>query len=169
VPDTDCIERHMPEASEVDRAKLIEWAEWFAGTELGATLKDRKSVRKEMPFFTRIAGLPVRGVIDLYESQLPLLLDYKTGGRVRAEEYGVQVAVYLAAVRALGGRSPDRAHLVYVDAREIVEVEEQSIDALIERFRDAHSGAMQFPPEPGPACEHCDFRRACEAQGVALP
>jgi CRISPR/Cas system-associated exonuclease Cas4 (RecB family) len=81
----------------------------------------------------------------------------------------VQVAVYLAALRALGRKTPESGLLVYVDAREIVEVPEAPVAPLIERFRAAHRGDGEFPPVPGPACVHCDFREACEGQGVACP
>lgn len=121
-----------------------------------------------MSFLTRVAGLAVRGVIDLYAKELPLLLDYKTGERVRAGEYGEQVAIYVAAVRALGLPAPERAHLVYVDAQEVVPVEAQPVDDLVERFRAAHREDGGFTPEPGSACMHCEFRRACIADGVPV-
>ena len=168
VPDAECVRRHFPEATERDHAKLVQWSEWLAQTDLAGSLEGVEPRLAEMDFFARIGGLPVRGVIDLYVPSLPLLLDYKTGGAVRADEYAVQVAVYLAALRALGFAAPDRAHLVYVDAGVVVEVEEQPIEELVEEFRAAHRGSMSFAPTPGDACRYCDFRAACEANGVAV-
>jgi hypothetical protein len=121
-----------------------------------------------MGFLTRVAGLPVRGVIDLYAPGLPLLLDYKTGERVRAGEYAEQVAIYVAAVGALGLAAPERAHLVYVDAQEVVTVDAQPVDDLVERFRAAHRESGGFTPAPGSACVHCEFRRACIEDDVPV-
>jgi len=167
VPDEAAIRRHLPAARPKDLRKIREWAKWLAGLDLVAGLADVKT-HCEMPFLTRIADLPVRGVIDLYVPSRPLLLDYKTGARVQAEEYGVQVAIYLAAVRSLGFEAPAAAHLVYVDAKTVVEVAEQPVDGLIGRFVAAHRKG-EFAPVPSDACVHCEFRKACVKNGVPCP
>ncbi|MEE8104698.1 MAG: UvrD-helicase domain-containing protein [Planctomycetota bacterium] len=174
VPDTETVRRHWSEARDTDVRKIIEWAEWLAEQPLARELKETTQHR-EMPFLTKVGPLPVRGVIDLYAPDLPLLLDYKTGSRVRATEYAVQIGLYLAAVRELGFDPPARGHLVYVDAQQIVEVKAEPVEVLVERFLEAHrapddSGAAgAFGPEPGPACIHCEFQRACVSEGVACP
>jgi hypothetical protein len=122
-----------------------------------------------MPFLVRIEGLAIRGKIDLYAPDPPLLLDWKTGERARPKEYEVQVAVYLAALRALKRPAPDHAKLVYVDAQEIVEVPERPVAPLIAEFKAAHRGAGAFAPKPGDACFHCEFRKACLKDGVKIP
>jgi len=168
VPDAAAIRERWPLATERDVAKLHTWCAWLADQEIAERLRG-VTQKREMSFLTRIAGLAVRGVIDLYAGDLPLLLDYKTGARVRTEEYGEQVAIYLAAVQALGLPAPDHAHLVYVDAQEIAVVDAQPVDDLVARFRAAHQEDGRFAPEPGAACLHCEFRRACKADGVPVP
>ena len=92
----------------------------------------------------------------------------KVAGReVRPKAYRVQVAIYLAALRALGHDAPDRAQLVYVDAKAIVEVEEEPVEPLVRDFVAAHRGT--FEPTPGDACWHCEFSKACAKNGVAVP
>ncbi len=108
-------------------------------------------------------------MIDLSAPELPLLLDWKTSRRVRAEEYAVQVSIYAEALRSLGLPAPDEAHLVYVAAREIVTIPATPIDTLVDEFRRAHRGAGAFPAVPGHSCLHCDFRKACLADGVECP
>jgi len=158
----------LPEAGERDMERVREWCAWLREQEVVKLLEGRK-YEPEMPFLTRIHGLPVRGVMDLYEPTLPLLLDWKTGEQVRAEEYAPQVAIYLAALRALGRPAPDRAYLVYVAAQKVVEVREEPVGDLVADFVAAHRGEGAFPPAPGPACRHCEFRDACAANGVAVP
>jgi len=174
IPDEETVRRHFADARESDVRKIIEWAEWLSGQPLASTLADTTQHR-EMPFLTKVGPLPVRGVIDLFAPDVPLLLDYKTGSRVRASEYAVQIGLYLAAVRGLGFDSPARGQLVYVDAQQIIEVEAEPPEPLVERFLEAHRASHDserqsaFGPEPGPACIHCEFQRACLSEGVACP
>jgi len=168
VPDEAMVKRHLPDARAVDIGKIVGWAEWLGEQDMVRRIRNAKQER-EMPFLARVAGLAVRGVIDLYVPELPLLLDYKTSAKVREGEYAIQVAVYLEALRALGHAAPDCAQLVYVDAKKVVEVPEQPLAALIEDFRAAHVGEGSFPPQPGEACTYCEFRKACLADGVACP
>ncbi|MHC4340019.1 MAG: UvrD-helicase domain-containing protein [Planctomycetota bacterium] len=166
MPEEATVLRHLPDARPGDLKKIREWSAWLAEQGFVQKLPEHE---REMGFLARIEGLAVRGVIDLYDPSVPLLVDYKTSASVRADEYSVQVAVYLAALRALGRKTPDSGLLVYVDAREIIEVPEVPVAPLIERFRAAHRGGGGFPPAPGSACAHCEFRSACEGQGVACP
>jgi ATP-dependent helicase/nuclease subunit A len=167
VPDETTILAHLPEARPGDLKKIEEWSAWLAEQEFVQALGNEQA--RELGFLVRIEGLALRGVIDLYDPSGPLLVDYKTSARVDAGEYSAQVAIYLAALRALGRKTPDSGLLVYVDAREIVEVPQEPVAPLIEGFRAAHLGQGDFPPAPGPTCAHCDFRAACERQGVVCP
>jgi len=149
---------HFAEARPQDIAKIQGWCAWFAEQDLCKQLEGQK-VRAEMDFLVRIAGLPVRGTIDLY-SPAPLLLDWKTSRVPKPEEYALQVAVYLAALSELGRPCPPTGQLVYVDAETICEVEPVALEPIIQKFRDAHGGT--FEPKPSDACTYCDFRAACE-------
>ena len=111
----------------------------------------------------------MRGTIDLYARELPLLLDYKTSRRAKPAEYALQVAVYLGALRELDLPCPETAKLVYVDAEEVHDVEPLDLAPLMADFREAHRIEHGFRPTPGAACEYCEFRQACEAQGIELP
>jgi len=168
VPDAETVKRYFPPAGPREIEKIRRWCAWLKAQAIVGGLGG-PSVRKEMPFLVRIEGLAIRGKIDLYCPEPPLLLDWKTGERVRAKEYEVQVAVYLAALRALRLPAPDRAHLVYVDACEVVEVPEKPVAPLIEEFKSAHKGAGAFAPKPGDACFLCEFRKACLKGGVKIP
>ncbi|MEM8883918.1 MAG: UvrD-helicase domain-containing protein [Planctomycetota bacterium] len=166
VPDEATVRLHFPEARPQDVTKIIEWASWFADQPLAAELRATKS-SAEMDFLVRVGGLPLRGTIDLYARGLPLLLDWKTSREPKPEQYALQVAIYLQALRELELPCPEKGHLVYVDAQEIHEVEPVPLEPLLERFRAAHRS--RFEPTPGDACRYCDFRSACETEGHDLP
>ena len=100
----------------------------------------------EMDFLVRLEGQPVRGTIDLYARELPLLLDYKTSRRAKPEEYALQVAVYLGALRELDLPCPDTAKLVYVDAQEVHDVQPVDLAPLMAEFRMAHRIEHGFRP-----------------------
>jgi len=166
-PDAETVKRYFPPAGPADVEKVRRWCAWVRDQPIVRGLLGR-AVRQEMPFLVRIEGLVVRGKIDLYAKEPPLLLDWKTGERPRPKEYEVQVAVYLAALRALKLPAPDRAQLVYVDAQQVVDVAEKPVAPLIQAFKAAH-GEGAFAPKPGDACFHCEFRKACKKDGVAVP
>ncbi len=176
IPDEATIRRYLPDATggraDADRkgevALMTRWSEWLTAQPFTAGL-EQADPQREMAFLTRIAGLPVRGVIDLYAPGVPMVLDYKTGKNPRPSQYAVQVSVYVAALRQLGLPAPDRAHLVYVDAEQTCEVPAEPVDDLIHSFITAHRGAGDFPPQPGEACQHCEFKKACERNGVHCP
>jgi len=168
VPNDDRIREHFPEAKAADTAKIIQWCEWLAEQPIADELRGAKLV-PEMDFLVRLGGLPVRGTIDLYTRDLPLLLDYKTSRRAKPSEYELQVAIYLGALRELELPCPATAKLVYVDAQEVHDVEPIDLDPLIARFAAAHCEERAFAPTPGAACEYCEFRSACLAEGIELP
>ncbi|HEX5137519.1 MAG TPA: UvrD-helicase domain-containing protein [Planctomycetota bacterium] len=168
LPDAETVKRYFPPAGDREVEKIRRWCGWLAAQPIVRGLGG-SGVRKEMPFLVRLEGLAIRGKMDLYSPDPPLLLDWKTGEKVRAAEYEVQVAVYLAALRALGLEAPDHGKLVYVDAEEIVDVPEKPVKPLIEAFRAAHRGGGAFAPTPGDACLHCEFKRACIREGVPVP
>ncbi len=168
VPDDSVLRAHLPHATHAELDKLRAWCLWLSEQPLAKRLTG-KPQHREMPFLARLGGLPVRGVIDLYCPDPPLLLDYKTSREARPDEYRAQMAIYLGALAALGFPAPDRAHLVYVDAEAVCEVEAEPVGPLIGRFLAAHRAGGGFAPAPGPPCRHCDFRDVCLADGVNLP
>ena len=171
VPTADQVRAHFPEARDKDVEKIKQWSEWLAEQPIAQQLQGKRLV-PEMDFLVRLGDLPLRGSIDLYTRDVPLLLDYKTSRKAKPQEYALQVAIYLGALRALDLPCPDVAHLVYVDAKQVHEVKPVALEELIATFRNAHRVAGQsgeaFTPTPGDACEYCDFRAACEAEGYEL-
>jgi len=165
--DQEILER-FPEATRADSERIRGWCAYLAGLDCIRRAAAGPHER-EMPFLTRIAGMAVRGVMDLYAPGLPLLLDYKTSRRAEPGEYAVQMAVYLAALKSLALPAPPTAHLIYVSTQEVVEVQALPLDPLVEAFRGAHRGDGSFVPAPGPLCRHCEFRPVCVADGVACP
>ncbi|MHC4410590.1 MAG: PD-(D/E)XK nuclease family protein, partial [Planctomycetota bacterium] len=121
----------------------------------------------EMDFLVRIAGLPVRGTIDLYVRTLPLLIDWKTSRVPKPQDYSLQIAIYLEALRSLAMPCPEVGMLVYVDAGEICEVKPEPLEPLIAAFREAHFSG--FEPRQSDACDYCDFRSACFKEDHSLP
>jgi len=168
IPTSAQILEYFPEAKPADTAKIVGWCEWLAGQPIAHELAGCK-LSPEMDFLVRLEGQPIRGTIDLYTRDLPLLLDYKTSRRAKPEEYALQVAIYLGALRELDLPCPDTAKLVYVDAQEVHDVEPVDLAPLIAGFRAAHRTENGFRPTPGAPCEYCEFRSACEAEGVDLP
>ncbi|MHC4452235.1 MAG: UvrD-helicase domain-containing protein, partial [Planctomycetota bacterium] len=166
VPDAETVALHFPEARPQDTAKIIEWCQWFADQPLAAELRDAKHAA-EMDFLVRIAGLPVRGTIDLYVRTLPLLIDWKTSRVPKPQDYSLQIAIYLEALRSLDMPCPEVGMLVYVDAGEICEVKPEPLEPLIAAFRQAHFSG--FVPRQSDACDYCDFRSACFKEDHSLP
>jgi ATP-dependent helicase/nuclease subunit A len=168
IPGGGKIREHYPVANAADVKRIVKWATWFAGTSLAQRLRDA-AWEAEVPFLARVNGLPMRGIVDLYAPDLPLLLDYKTSTKVREGEYAVQVAIYLEALAGLGRPVPDVAHLVYVDAEQVIEVPTTSLARLVQDYRAAHRGRGRFKPKVSEACTYCDYVKACRANGVKCP
>lgn len=124
-----------PQAEGLDRAGLA----WFGGTELCAALAGRGSaLQREAPFVwgERLGETEeltlVRGVLDVLVADQDgvQVVDYKTDRlrsdealSARAAEYGWQVRAYAEAVRAATGFPIRRLSLVFLAARQIVEID----------------------------------------------
>jgi ATP-dependent helicase/nuclease subunit A len=131
------------EAAAIDPAA----AAWFFAAPLGARLREKKTrVYREWPFVMGVdprrydaqaAGsdardiMLVRGIIDgLFDAGEGWeILDYKTDAvageelRARAAEYAGQLRIYAAAAEAVWGKAVRRGWLVFLAARQVVEVE----------------------------------------------
>jgi len=96
---------------------------WFAASPLGARLRGEVNLQREAPFSLRIGATTVNGTVDLLLED-GTIVDYKTG-KIKAAtraRYETQLLLYAAALQALTGTAPEKGMLVYVDAREWVEV-----------------------------------------------
>jgi ATP-dependent helicase/nuclease subunit A len=141
----DLIERHVlspVEAATVDRGAIV----WFTGTDLGRSMrKNVSSLRREVPvYFSAEPDLPtgaiasldpldrimVRGRLDVVMT-LPaesLIVDYKTDAvgadslPARVDFYRPQMQAYRKAFAAISRRPVAHVYLVFLAAREVVEV-----------------------------------------------
>ncbi|HOS01950.1 MAG TPA: UvrD-helicase domain-containing protein [Candidatus Hydrogenedentes bacterium] len=101
--------------------------------------RDSRIVR-EKSFVLRVDDALLSGTIDAYMPQGPIW-DYKTGERTRASslQYEYQLLLYASAMRALTGRTPTAAYLLYTDASDLHEtpLSPARIDNALERARAA--------------------------------
>jgi ATP-dependent helicase/nuclease subunit A len=125
----------------IEQGKLVdrEAIAWFLQSDLGRLLQHSNcTVRRELPIYfaleeagtTGLDQTMVRGRLDLLamtEKEL-ILLDYKTDRvrgeslRRRAEEYTGQLRMYRQAIEKITGREVTNMVLVFLAARELVEV-----------------------------------------------
>lgn len=144
-----------------------------------------RKVMKEVPFFVRIAGLEMEGIIDRLQWNRRgewELIDYKTNdvapqeAEEAAEEYLPQLRLYALAARREWGIIPARATLFFL--RPGVEVSFEVDGAWLDeadRMLESAAGTLKrggtaadFAPRPGKRCAHCAYRWICEAaQGSA--
>jgi ATP-dependent helicase/nuclease subunit A len=128
------------------RQVMIEAAGWFFGTELGRRVRESGGqVEREVAFVSRIPPqrvLPdvrarddrdvvlIRGMVDVVLSEQAGLevIDYKTDDvpakqcQARAEEYRTQIDTYAEALGQIYRQDVKRRWLVFLAAREIVEI-----------------------------------------------
>jgi ATP-dependent helicase/nuclease subunit A len=128
------------------RQVMVEAAGWFFGTELGRRVRQSADqVEREVAFVSRIPPqrvLPdvrarddrdvvlIRGMVDAVLSGPAGLeiIDYKTDDlpadqcRARAQEYRVQIDMYAESLGQIYRQHVNRRWLVFLAAREIIEV-----------------------------------------------
>ncbi|MDZ7706114.1 MAG: UvrD-helicase domain-containing protein [Trueperaceae bacterium] len=105
-------------------------------TMLGDTLpslQDRDADFPELPMALPVGATVWQGIVDrLYRvGDVWYLDDYKTDRVVAPSSYAFQMAVYLKAVRAARGVTP-QVRLVYLRAREVVGLEPAHLDAVFD-------------------------------------
>ncbi len=151
----------------------------FERSALGQRCRRANRVWREEQFIAPVAGLAVRGQIDLSfeEAGQLVVVDYKTDdlapaevpGRARA--YALQVQLYALALEQMRGRRPDAAYLhflrpglaVPVDIGESALVKARNAVSRFQRHREE----SDFPLAEGERCQRCPHRRAaCPAQGT---
>ncbi len=119
---------------------LVAIQQWFAETPLAQRLGSDDVLRREAPFSLRIGNCIVNGTIDLAMAD-GTLIDYKTGKmkKTSTARYEKQLLLYAAAMQTLTGTMPKAGLLVYVDAKESVEVSftPERIAAVLDEARSA--------------------------------
>jgi len=128
------------------RQVMVEAAAWFFGTELGRRVRESgDQVEREVAFVSRIPPqrvqpdvqarddrdvVLIRGMVDAVLTGPAGLevIDYKTDDvpadqcRARAHEYNMQIDMYAEALGQIYRRDVNRRWLVFLAAREVVEV-----------------------------------------------
>jgi CRISPR/Cas system-associated exonuclease Cas4 (RecB family) len=154
-------------------AVATELADRFRMSSLGKRSLRASRSAYEWDFVMEIAGLVLRGQIDLWfeQNRELVLVDYKTDREIDGEAlegYSLQLQLYAIALERFLGRTPDRAVLFMLrESREIeVDVTPLSLSAAMDavhRFRDAQE-RQSFPLVINAHCGRCDYyRNLCPA------
>ena len=145
----------------------------FHRSELGQRAARATHVEREYGFLAEVAGVILRGQIDLWfeESGELVLVDYKTDevaasdARARAESYALQIHLYAMVLQRLTGRLPDRAYLHFLRPDAIVPIAPDPLVAerVIAELTEAQNTG-RFPLREGEHCVRCPFyQKMCPA------
>lgn len=154
------------EALEVD-AEARELADHFGRSELGQRVARASQVEREWDFAVEVAGVIVRGAVDLWfvENGELVVVDYKTDESMSAEA-AWQVRLY-ASVLSHHLRRKARAFLYFARFDEAMEIEVMDGAPLMERWKQAFV-EKSFPLHEGERCGRCEhFGRRCPSRFVS--
>jgi ATP-dependent helicase/nuclease subunit A len=129
-----------------------------------ADVRDRPYVR-EQPIQVALDGLTFEGVVDAFDREGGLVLDYKTDRTVQPEHHLPQLALYAHHLGAT------RAALAYLRHDHLHVFEEADLQRGLALVQGAVTRlkAKQFDPTPSPACRYCPFRGVCDAASPETP
>ena len=118
---------------------------------------------RERPIQVVIGGVTFEGVVDAWNEETGLVLDYKTDKHLDPGHHLSQMAVYAhrlqARSAALAYLRKDQLHVFTADE---LERGFQQVEADVARM-----AALDFTPSPAPtACPRCAFRGVCDAAQV---
>jgi ATP-dependent exoDNAse (exonuclease V) beta subunit len=133
----------------------------FGQSDLGRRAARASQAEREWDFTVEIAGVIVRGVIDLWfiEGGELIVVDYKTD-EVATEEAAWQVRIY-AAVLGKHLHKDVHAYLYFTRHDQTIEIETADPETLVEGWKQAFI-QERFPLNIGPRCLRCEhYQRAC--------
>jgi len=139
----------------------------FRQSELGQRAGRASQVEREFDFTVEIAGVILRGSVDLWfiEGGELVVVDYKTDDAV-SEEAAWQVRLYAAVLEKHLQRKA-RAFLYFARFDRAVEIDFADPAPLVEDWKQAFV-QDHFPLHPGPRCERCEhFGGRCPSQFVS--
>ncbi len=123
-------------------------ADRFRRSELGQRAERALSVEREFSFLVDIAGVLVRGQIDLWfeEGGELILIDYKTDdlpaaqAEAKAQQYAMQIHLYAWTLRKITGRLPDHAYIHFLRCDQLVPIvpNPELAEATVLRLAAAH-------------------------------
>jgi ATP-dependent helicase/nuclease subunit A len=129
-----------------------------------AEVRDRP-YQRERPIQVHLDGLTFEGVVDAFDPDGRLVLDYKTDRQVNPEHHLPQLALYAHHLGAT------RAALAYLRHDTLHVFEEQDLQRGLALVQDAAQRLKEknFDPTPSPACRYCSFRGVCDAAYQETP
>ena len=142
-------------------------ADRFRVSELGQRAARAQESDREYDFAVDIAGVIVRGVIDLWfvEGDELIVVDYKTD-EATSEEYAWQVRLYAFVLERHFQRKV-RAFLYFARLDETIEIALADPEPLFESWKQSFV-EERFPLREGPRCLRCEhYRRTCHSQFVS--
>ncbi|MFT2722463.1 PD-(D/E)XK nuclease family protein, partial [Deinococcus sp. A31D244] len=107
----------------------------------------------------KLGDVTFEGIVDAFDPEGALVLDYKTDRHVQPEHHLPQLALYAHHLGAT------RAALAYLRHDRLHVFEEGDLQRGLALVQDAVARlqARQFDPVPSPACRYCPFRGVCDA------
>ncbi|SMB82115.1 UvrD-helicase domain-containing protein [Deinococcus hopiensis] len=127
---------------------------------------NRRRYRREMPIQVPVGPVTFEGIVDAFDEEGRLVLDYKTDRTDHPEHHLPQLALYAHHLKAeQAALAYVRVGKLHVFSPEDLNTGMQQIGAAVERMT-----ALDFAPTPSVvACRTCAFRGVCDAavQGQA--
>ncbi|AWT37389.1 hypothetical protein DM785_16885 (plasmid) [Deinococcus actinosclerus] len=115
--------------------------------------------QRERPIQVDLGGVIFEGIVDAFDADGQLVLDYKTDRHVQPEHHLPQLALYAHHLGAT------RAALAYLRHDYLHVFDEADLQRGLSLVQDAVSRMKEadFQPSPSPACRYCSFRGVCDA------
>lgn len=179
------------EQSEAWRQQAADWLRQYLGDELerNAGRPEPRGIERTVTARTDVLVVSGRADrIDERDGEL-VIVDYKSGRTMLTEQdarRSIALAIYALAAEQTLYRRCRRVELHHLPsgtvagyehsdeslADQIGRAEELAIGitAALDEAADGADPVEVFPPNPGPACSWCDFRRLCpEGQAASVP
>lgn len=158
------MQERLPYFSEPDLKTVIGLVQAMEG-ETYAPLHGR-TFERERPLQVTIGPVTFEGIVDAYDREQRLVLDYKTDREVHPEDHLPQLALY---AHHLGAREAALAYLrhkrLHLFGPEDLARGLDTVHAAVTRLT-----ALDFSPTPDPVtCKRCAFKGVCDAAIRASP
>jgi ATP-dependent helicase/nuclease subunit A len=127
-----------------------------------AGVRDR-SYQRERPIQVQVGPIVFEGIVDAYDADGGLILDYKTDRHMDPDHHLSQLSLYAHHLQA------QEAALAYLrhDQLHVFSTEELRQGFAQVESAVAQMVALDFSPSPAPAvCSRCAFRGVCDAAVV---
>lgn len=141
-----------------DQQDVLRFVQAFQGPAFASV--NARTYQREQPIQVPVGGLLFEGVVDAYDAEGRLVLDYKTDRSVQPEHHLPQLAVY---ARHLGAEEAALAYLRH-DHLHVFSPEDLARGFTAAQEAAQHMEQRNFDPTPAPqTCRWCEFRGVCDA------